>query len=107
MIGIGAIAGYLLSRNHSKFHRHDATLPRHPSGRDDFVSEGLNVFDFFIAHDVSSALNLYNGFIYIDIVVPMLEVQAEGLVGTVSEKDLTKRTIDDIINGSSLGQPHD
>jgi len=97
------MGGYSLSRNHSKFHRQDATLHRHPSGRNDFVSEGLDVLDFFIAHDVSSALNLYNGFIYIDVVVPMLEVQAEGFVGTVSEKDLANRAIDDIINGSSLG----
>ena len=90
------------SRDDGELHREHLPAGGHPGRRNDLVSEGNNVFDGRASHQVRGAFNFDDGLIGADGVVAVLEVEAEGEVGGVFEKDFADGAVDDGIDRRCL-----
>ena len=68
--------------------------------KEDDVLDGLTV------HQVRGAFDLDDGLISTDGVVAVLEVEAEGDVGTVLGGDIADGTVNDVVDGRGLYNTH-
>lgn len=83
-------------RHNGKLHgEHIAT---HPGCRNDLVAHNFNVLDLLVVHQVCRTMHFDDDFVFMDLVVAMLEVKGDGILRTVLDEYFAEWTFDEIIN---------
>jgi len=89
-------------RDDGELHWKHLATGGHPGGRNHLIPEGDDVLDGLTIHQVPGAFDLDDGLAGADGVVAVLEVEAEGEVGSVLEEDIADWSIDDVVDGRGL-----
>ena len=93
-----------IRRDDSELHWEHLAIRGHPGRWYDLVPEGNDILHGLVIHQMRSTFNLDNGLVSANGVMAVLEVEAEGGIGSVLEEDIADGTVDDVIDGRSLHQ---
>jgi hypothetical protein len=89
-------------RNDRELYREYLATGGYLGGRNHLIPDGDDVLDGLTIHQVLGAFNLDDGFVRANGVVAVLEVEAEGEVGSVLEEDIADGAVDDVVDGRGL-----
>jgi hypothetical protein len=85
-----------------ELHREHLSIGVHPGSWNDCVPKGDDILDGLAIHQVRGAFHLDDGLVCADGVVAVLEIEAKSEMGSVLEKDVANRAVDDVINERGL-----